>query len=427
MLLKQKLDNPFDPIVYDDSIGIIAACDMANQELTKLEVDRVSFNRIVSERATVKDELLALNDAIAKYAIESMFISLQEQRTAKQIADKNLQQLIESREKLEEEKTSLDSQRKNFHIAVEEINNSLDYIFFCKGRLSLALGEDQVYHLKAYGNPVNPNKVSCGERNALALCYFFTEIAKGMDAKEKYSDETFLVIDDPVSSFDLDNRIGILSFFRWKLEQILNGCATTKILLMTHDISVMFDMEKSLKEISKHCKRAYMHAEYRLFQLENKCLQDFKYSHNEYTQLLQKIYQYASSMSVDSDSDLIIGNVIRRVLEAFSSFSFKKGISDVSLDDKVLELLADEKSKIYYRNLMYRLVLDNESHFEQNIQGAPEISLFSHLSLGDKQRTAKDILCFIYRLNKAHILAHLPNAEADLVAWCASTQDNAVT
>ncbi|OCN02140.1 hypothetical protein A7X67_12005 [Clostridium sp. W14A] len=155
-------------------------------------------------------------------------------------------------------------------------------------------------------------------------------------------------------------------------------------------------------------------------------MSEFGYKkYNEYTQLLQKIYQYAKSISVDPDSDLIIGNIMRRVLEAFASFSFKKGIEDVSTDERVLELLSDEESKTYYRNLMYRLVLNNESHFKENIQEAPEMSFFSHLSSTEKQRTAKDILCFLYRLNKAHILSHLPGTEPDLISWCANMKGNA--
>lgn len=418
-LVQAKIDNPFEIMEYDDSIGIMTACDAANQALTALEVDRINFNRIVNERPSVMNELLALNDSIAHYAIENMYTSLQTQRIAKQTAEERVKKSREVLADLNDKMTQLDSQRKNYQVASEEINTSLEYIFFCKNRLSLEPGSDQVYHLRVNGKQVNPNKVSCGERNALALCYFFTEIAKDMNAKAIYSDELFLVIDDPVSSFDLENRIGIISFLRWKFEQILGSCATTKILVMTHDISVMFDLEKALQEISKHCEKISLNAEYCLFHLDNKCLSGFMYKrHNEYTQLLQRIYKYATSSTVDHDADLVIGNVMRRVLEAFASFSFKLGIDEVSLDERVLNLLPDEETRMYYRNLMYRLVLNNESHFMENIQGDPEMSFFSHLSSSEKQRTAKDILCFIYRLNKAHVLSHLPETESELETWC---------
>ena len=63
---------------------------------------------------------------------------------------------------------------------------------------------------------------------------------------------------------------------------------------------------------------------------------------------------------------------------------------------------------------MYRLVLNGESHFKEAVQGAPEMSFWVHLSTAEKQRTAKDILCFIYKLNELHILMHLPDAKPDL-------------
>jgi hypothetical protein len=63
----------------------------------------------------------------------------------------------------------------------------------------------------------------------------------------------------------------------------------------------------------------------------------------------------------------------------------------------------------------------------ENIQGAPEMSFFSHLSSVEKQRTAKDILCFIFRLNQTHMLSHLPDAENDLRDWCVRLIGDAVT
>ncbi len=419
-LIQVKIDNPYEKMTYDDSIEIMKAFDLASQALTDLEVDRNNFNRIINERSSVINELLQLNDSVAHYSIQNMLSSRQTQQREKNTTEKQLNNFSETLTNLLNNMTKLDSQRKNYQVASDEINSSLGYIFFSKERISLELGSDRVYHLKVNGKRVKPNKVSCGERNALALSYFFTEIAKDMDASAIYTEELLLVIDDPVSSFDLENRIGIIPFLRWKLEQILNSCTTTKVLVMTHDISVMFDLEKAFQEISKQCEKMCANAEYCLFQLDSKRLSNFMYKkHNEYTLLLQRVYQYAKGPTVDSDLDLTIGNMMRRVLEAFASFSFKLGINEVSLDETVLRILSDEETRTYYRNLMYRLVLNNESHFMENIQGAPEGSFFSHLSSSEKQRTAKDVLCFIFSLNKVHVLSHVPDAEADLIVWCA--------
>lgn len=70
------------------------------------------------------------------------------------------------------------------------------------------------YVLYAYGQAVKPNNVSVGERNIIALCYFFAELIMNQEAKEGYSKKLILVIDDPVSSFDFENKVGIMSLLK---------------------------------------------------------------------------------------------------------------------------------------------------------------------------------------------------------------------
>ena len=418
-VIQAKIDDPFGMMTYDNTIGVSSTYQTVNTALAQLEELRVSYNEVIASKKRTEKVLLRLNDDLAYYTIQNAYASLCKQRKAQQSAIEALNGMVQQIDLLKVQRQQLDAQRKNFQIAADKINQSLEYIFYAKGRLELELGADQLYHLKSYGQPVQPEKISCGERNALALCYFFTEIAKDTDSRNLYATESLLVIDDPVSSFDLENRVGILSFLRFKLNQVLSACATTKVLVMTHDISVLFDLEKALEEISKNCAAKNCNAEFSLFQLKDKRLERFEYNrHNEYTALLRRVLDYAKNPS--SDQDYVIGNVIRRVLEAFSSFSFKKGIEDVSLSDDILAMLPDERSRMYFQNSMYRLVLNSESHFKEAIQGSPETSFFSHLSTAEKQRTARDILCFIYKLNELHILSHLPDAKADLDAWWAN-------
>ncbi|MDD3725025.1 MAG: AAA family ATPase [Bacteroidales bacterium] len=419
-IIQKKIDDPFTVIEYDiETNAIKDIYEKLNQQLTDLEVERINYNRVIEERSSVEEELLKLNDAIAHHHINDMYSTFKIQEEEKTNLEKEIKEYKQISIDLKNKKIELDSQRKNFQVASGEINKSLKYIFFSEDRLSIDPGTDQLYRIKVNGDFVSPNKVSCGERNALALCYFFTEIAEEMDEKSIYTDEMLLVIDDPISSFDIENRVGITSLLRWKLGQVLESCPHSKVLIMTHDISVLFNLQKALSEISGICGKNSVNAEYRLFQLENKELIEFRYNkHNEYTQLLEKIYQYALGEDVNDILDLSIGNMMRRVLEAFSTFTFKLGISEISLDEKALELLPDEGTKTYYKNLMYRLVLDNESHSMDNVRGVPELGFFSYLSPNEKRQTAKDVLCFIYYLNEAHLISHLPKAKSDLEKWC---------
>ena len=418
IMVRAKINNPFVELEYNETIRLGQSIDDVNLVLQALEKELENHNRAIEDRETLQKELLILNDIIASHDIRKNYENYKTQQETKNAALKKLSGMNEELRILNDAKSQLDAQRRSTHIAVEEINKSLEYIFFCKEHLSLRLGEDGLYHLNTNGNPVNPNRISCGERNALALCYFFIEIARNTAARNAYSSELLLVIDDPVSSFDMENRIGIISFLRLKLDQILKNCKTTKILIMTHDVSVMYDLQKAINEISTDCKSENKAANVTSLRLHNKTLSEFTYKQNEYAQLLQMVYEYAKGPEDEEDLDLVIGNVMRRALEAFSFFSFKLGIDKVSLDRAVLNQLPNNEYQDYFQNLMYRLVLNNESHFEENLKGSPEVSWFSHLSTADKQRTAKDVLCFIYLLNDLHLLSHLPTAKDDLETWC---------
>jgi len=414
-VVKAKIDNPFDPQDYTVPIGVMTTNKALNQALTSLETDRSNYNRTVSQRNEVVRELLSLNDMLAHYAIIGMFDSLKTQDTAKTAADTLLLQNRSEIQTLNEHKARLEAQRKNVKIGADEINYSLKYIFYCKQRLTLEIGTDQKYHLKVNGHAVPPNKVSCGERNALALSYFFTEIANNANASAVYADEVFLVIDDPVSSFDFENRIGVQSLLRWKLGQVLEGCRTSKVLIMTHDIGAAFDLENGLKGIKERLAAIAKPADFQLMRLEDRKISKLTESQrNEYTLLLRRIFEYATTGGGDG---LVIGNVMRRVLEAFATFSYKTGIDNICSKNHILSIVPGNLRE-YFKNRMYRLVLHGESHSMENIQSMKDYGFSSLLSEDEKKRTARDILCFMYLLNRHHVLSHLTlSSESEITGW----------
>lgn len=57
---------------------------------------------------------------------------------------------------------------------------------------------------------------------------------------------------------------------------------------------------------------------------------------------------------------------------------------------------------------MYRLILHNESHYEEQVYSMHDtINFYEFIAEDEKQRTAKDVLCFIYLLNEPHLNAYL--------------------
>lgn len=414
--IQEKINNPFEAIVYS-AADISVLYDELNHIIEKLERKRRDYNLAVQDRKKIAEKLLDLNDKIAYFEIKTDYEQYKKAQDQKSSMENQLNNKVKELCELKGQLNVLESQKANLELAVESINRELKYIFYSSKKMELAV-DDKTYKLKVNGQPVKPSKISSGERNALALCYFFTDISKNMDADNPYSNEMFLVIDDPVSSFDFENKIGIMSFLKYKLKDVLLGCETTKALILTHDVSFVMDFEKALEEIANCCASVGKHAHYSLYYLRNKQLTDFCYKkRNEYSDLLKEIYKFAKADPVyENDA---IGNQMRKVLEAFSTFSYKVGIAELSTNVLINNLLPSKQLQSYFENLMYRLVLNGESHTENTARFLPDTDFYLSLSPEEKQRTARDILCLLFLLNKEHILRHIDSkgAEKDIKEW----------
>lgn len=325
----------------------------------------------------------------------------------------------------------LNAQKKSFNIAVNFINQGLSYIFFSNDRLKLHYA-DGSYQLLVNGNTVKPNQISTGETNAIALCYFFSKIGEGKPLEEVYRSNYLIVIDDPITSFDAENKVGMLSYLKSQVQEFILGNLGTKFLVMTHDMMTFTSIFRINEELSSVVKDKY--ANFAGTQLKNKSwilcdskLEEYKNNEaNEYSRLYNLIYDFAKGAT--GASSLPIGNLMRQLMEAFSTFQYKIGIVELSTKENVIELLPNEYRN-YFRNYMYRLVLNSGSHKENEAKFNLDMNFQSLYTLEEKKRTAKSILCFLYLLNKEHVLAHLhfkgdgcaaknKQARLDLEAWC---------
>ena len=135
---------------------------------------------------------------------------------------------------------------------------------------------------------------------------------------------------------------------------------------------------------------------------------------------MKAVYDYACGKN--ANDTLIVGNLMRRVMEAFSTFVYKKGIAEISCDDTILQQIGDKDYIDYFKNLMYRLVLNGDSHMLERTNSLDDMDYLNFLSDEERRRTAQEVICFVYLLNKRHILAHLEgkqNIETNIQKWCA--------
>lgn len=366
-----------------------------------------NYNDAINRTKELKKELIALNKQ--KAALENKRY-LHEYFKALSELEKTEKEYRESEEKLKQKESeieSLNSQRNQVTIALELINKYLAYIFFAKDHLCLE-NKNGKYQLRVDGKDVKPNQVSTGERNAIAISYFFAKTFENKEEGNKYSDEKLVVLDDPVSSFDKNNRVGIISFLHLQLHEIFKGNPNSKILVMSHDLQTVFDLQKVFSEIDKD--------KFRVLELACHELKDhklFKKDRNQYKQLINDVFKFASS--VNDENVQTIGNEMRKVEETYSSLVYNQNFGDAIHSEKFLVNVPNEK-KDFYRNLMIRLVLNGESHTEETVYTLD--SFTPMFSIEEMRKTAKYILMLFYYVNPGHLESYLtPDSVATIKGW----------
>lgn len=422
--IRQKIENIYTPVLIEVK-GLENEIIELNALLKLLEEKISEFDDAVKRREKLINELVLLNKEIAHFAVVGIYENYNKQLKEKEAQDEKVANEYKDYKSEVQILENLQAQKANIGLAISRINDALEYVFFSKDRLSIEL-RDKKYYLKSNGKDVRPKNISLGERNIVALCYFFTQMMSNRELEQFYKNESFIVIDDPVSSFDFENRVGILSYIRYQVDCVIKGNQQSKVLILTHDLTTAFDLRKVMEEISDSTKgianiqkTSWIHLE-----LKNKKLEVFNKSRNEYEHLLHMIYKYANGES--EDFGMYIGNVMRRALETFSTFNYKKGIIEISYDKNILSVLGDRS--LYFNNLMYRLVLNGESHYEEQVYSLhDDTNFFKFISDDEKKRTAKDILCFMYLLNSAHIQSYfqsISKAADNIKQWCARISSN---
>ncbi|WP_019785363.1 AAA family ATPase [Streptococcus sobrinus] len=351
LVIDKKIKNPYMVIELPD-------IDFS-QELIKAKSDVEIINQAIgkhnleiSDIQKLKENLLQMNNELAFYEIQNDYKKFQEKTNEKATYKNNHDAIDKQVKDYERQISNLENQKRNIDIAVDEINKSLDYIFFSKNRLAIQ-NQKGKYYLLSRGKSVAPSRVSVGERNALALCYFFTEIIQQKELAEAYSQEYFIVIDDPISSFDMENKVGITSYLKYCLTRFLKGSGYTRVLLMTHDKQMMYDFDKFLQEIMELCKAAEggQKSKYKKLELVSGKLQEFKTKTHDYTELLETVFDYATGNGTTS-SESFIGNAMRKVLEAYGTFNYKQDIAKLTTDPMIVSKI-NKKYRDYFENLMY--------------------------------------------------------------------------
>jgi wobble nucleotide-excising tRNase len=403
--IEDKISKLNEILSYDYNTDFKSLIIEINGDIDKFNQKIENINKVFLSRSDKKKELTKLNGELAYIEIIDDYNGYKKMKAEWDGYNTNLTTLDSEKDKVNDEIRELNMKLKNFDLAMNDVNESLSWMFCSDNRMALIPGENNEYKLLINGEPVTPSKISTGERNALALCYFFADIVSEEKNKEKYINSKMIIIDDPISSFDFGNKIGVNIVIKYKLSKFFKNNPDTKCILFTHDTYAAYNLFEIFKKIETNSDKGKNFCKY--FELNNKKLipenMDEKYS--KYSNNIITIFEFIRSKSVRTQSLNTIGNILRVTIEMFCSFNYCEGIEKVLENENILKLLGDKAE--YYQSLIMRLVLNEQSHGKSEIKFAIDAEVFVAYSEDELVRTAKDIIKLIDILNPNHIEAHL--------------------
>ncbi|MCG2181122.1 AAA family ATPase [Staphylococcus epidermidis] len=410
-LLKDKINNLNKLIEYkfDDYNKILVEID---KEIEKLNEEIRIHNNKIKNILKIKDDYTEINYKIAYKEIENVYSDYIEKQQEYEEFNSKLKRWKSLERKINERINKLNIKQKQTSIALDIMNKELALIFFDENRLVLN-GKDNYYEILVRGHSIPLSKLSTGEKNVLALVYFFSLINREKRVKELYKNVFFIVLDDPISSFDFENKIGIYNYLRKQCKIIFSNNEYSQIMLTTHDMEVYSNFEKVFLDIVLNNGKSLTKKVNKYILTENGLENDRKGKKNNiYNSQLNAIYEFACGKQ--NELETYIGNTMRRVLEAFSTFKYEVGIDRLRTDENIIGLINNSKLNSFFENYLFRLILNNESHHEDDYKGITDKNLIEYLTLTEKIKTAKLLILFLYELDNIHVIKHLSSNNNNL-------------
>lgn len=401
-LRQEKLRNP-DAEVQLDAHKFRVALKRFEESREKCLRVLSEFNRKVEERDGTLKTFRELNYKIA--AIDPK-VSAAVKRLAELEAEEvglseDLKSVGQKISSLERNLATLESQKSDHAVAVDLINSYLSIVFADPERLVLETAV-RGYRILCRGVDVKLNDLSTGERNIIALCYFIANIFRESSDYRDYRDARFIILDDPVSSFDSENKFGVFLLLRQVFERFLAN-PDTKIVLLSHDLGLVQDIFAVFKTLDVVAPATRQIASQKLRYLNLG-------QAGSYTEHLKKIYDYALLENPeDADQkEIPTGNEMRVVLEAFAEFEISSNIVDLPRTSVVGDFLKNESIALdrYFRGSIYKLLLHGESHSAEAVR-AGRFELGPVATGEERQIIARELIALISVVSPAHIPAKL--------------------
>lgn len=336
--LTEKQSNPFMVISELETIDSKAIGEY-NSKIDKLNVVIDKHN---NKTKNFSDELKKLKFKLELHYASFYFheFNLRKSKSDIQKQSDEINRLISLKDGLNIEIKKLEGLLSNEAIGAGEFNNKLHRFL---GRKNIILEFDTENHgYKILRDGVQASNLSEGEKTAISFVYFVTKLKENDNKIE----DSIIVIDDPISSFDSNNLFSSYSFLK-------NECGTAKqLFVITHNFAY-FKLIRDWFNPSKDRTSIYL--------VEANIIDDKRHSiiktatasltkyASEYHFIFSQVYKFKNK-EIDEVNAYLIGNLLRKLLEAFLSFKYPlkrnnfkdlcdDAISDNDLNEKVYKFI----------------------------------------------------------------------------------------
>lgn len=276
--------------------------------------------------------------------------------------------------------------------------NQLLHIVFGENNICLETDSDFGYKVKVGDGEISPKRLSIGEQNILSLCYFLASLCAGENSDNFLTKNQVIVLDDPVSSFDSDNKYGVTALLGYLCQYILSQGSEAKLIIMTHDLSFALNMSKIIKAIDSNKLSCWELQKDSLKPLKESKFEDF----DRYAGALRNMYDFA--MQGGNATVIPSPNDVRRVWEAF--LSFELGETSIANMDSIKNLSVhfsdNQKVEKFMKVFIPQLFINNDSHAKSQVMNG-NLYLTPTLEGKPYEDFVRNILCFMHIVSPCHI------------------------
>ena len=216
---------------------------------------------------------------------------------------------------------TLEDSLSNEGVGADQFNEALHKFL---GRSELTLRFDPVkkgYEILRNDSELVDGNLSEGEKTAIAFVYFITKLKENDNKIE----DTIVVVDDPISSFDSNHLFHAYSFMKVNCEK------AKQLFVLTHN----FTFFKLVRDwISRKNKRDNQNvANFYVVKANNEVPRTSTYTdaepalisyNSEYHYIFSRLHSLKNQQTLETDDHFLAANLSRKLLESFLSFKFPK-------------------------------------------------------------------------------------------------------